>query len=69
MTYLLKYTHPAVPKDRLIKVNDVYDLEFLKEIYNIKKIKILFTPIDFEWGELEPVTQYLEFIKGEKITD
>jgi len=50
---MLKYIHPAVPNDKRIKVNDAYDLEFLKTIYSMELIKVLFTPISFEWETLE----------------
>lgn len=53
MKYMLKYTHPAVPKDKRIVVNDAYDLEFLKTIYTIELIKVLFTPIGFTWEEMD----------------
>ena len=52
MKYMLKYTHPAAPKDRRIVVNDVYDLEFLKTIYTMERIEIFFTPIDFKFEDL-----------------
>jgi len=53
MNYILKYAHPAVPKDKRIKVNDNYDLEFLKNIYTMELIKVFFTPVGFEWKDLE----------------
>ena len=64
---MLKYTHPSVPKDRRIVVNDVYDLEFLKTIYTMERIKIFFSPVDFEWDELEVKVKVKSEVKDKNI--
>ena len=48
----LKYNHPSVPPKN-INVNGVYELDELKKAFNFDTIKILFTPINFKWSDLE----------------
>ena len=48
----LKYNHPSVPPAN-INVNGIYELDELKKTFSFNIIKILFTPINFKWSDLE----------------
>lgn len=48
MNKLLKYTHPAITN---YDVNKNYLLEELKKDLSFEKIKLLFTPVNFNWDE------------------
>ena len=50
MNKLLKYNHPAKTKYNLDKL---YTLDELKEELNMGQIKVLFTPINFDFDELD----------------
>jgi hypothetical protein len=47
---LLKYTHPA---DMGYNVKIPYELDEVKQKLSIDMIKVLFTPIDFKWSDLD----------------
>jgi len=67
---LLKYTHPAKSK---FDLNKAYSLAELEKEMDVEKIKILFTPIDFEWKKKRPTKEVeeikLDILDGEKGTD
>ena len=46
----LKYTHPAAMKYDLKKL---YELDELKEKLDLGMIKVLFTPVNFKWEDLD----------------
>jgi hypothetical protein len=52
MKKLLKYTHPAAMK---YGTADTYELEELKKELDFEMIKVLFTPINFKWEDLNKV--------------
>lgn len=46
----LKYTHPAANE---YSTTRLYRLDNLLKELDIKMIKVLFTPVDFTWDDLE----------------
>ena len=49
----VRYTHPAIPPIG-IKPNGVYDVGYLVNTYKLDEtIKVMFTPVDTAWEELE----------------
>jgi len=56
----LKYTHPAAMKYDLKKL---YELDELKEELDLDMIKVLFSPIDWDFEDLEENKKKLEIQK------
>lgn len=50
MTKILKYSHPSASK---YNVNAVYILEELQKELSLEMIKVMFTPLNFKFGDLD----------------
>ena len=62
---MVTYTHPASPENG-IKVGVKYELDFVKNIFALDKIKVLFSPVNFNWKELEPKQSKTKDSKSKK---
>lgn len=50
MKKILKYTHPSANN---YSITEVYGLEDLQQELDLEMIKVLFSPVNFEWSDLE----------------
>lgn len=59
---LLKYTHPALSKYDITKA---YTLQELQSELSDEMIKVMFSPINFEWEEKKEISKKIVDKEGE----